>query len=79
MTMVRFDEALDVAIKAIRVQLEGRTGSITLVRDVAGQLTAILDDDAIPAAPRRSSMTWSSSQCSIGPRMAASTRPTSFG
>jgi len=45
--MIRFDEALDVAIKAIRAQLEGRTGSITLVRDVAGQLTAVLDDGVI--------------------------------
>jgi len=45
--MVRFDEALDVAIKAIRAQLGSRTGSITLVRDVAGQLTAVLDNDAI--------------------------------
>jgi cellulose biosynthesis protein BcsQ len=47
MTMVRFDEALDVAIKAIRAQLGGRTARITLVRDVAGQLTAALDDGAI--------------------------------
>lgn len=47
--MVRFDEALDVAVKAIRQQLGSRTGTITLVRDVAGQLTAVLDDDAIAA------------------------------
>ena len=40
--MVRFDEALDVAVKAIRAQLGGRIGSITLVRDVAGQLTAAI-------------------------------------
>ncbi len=47
MTMVRFDEALDVALEAIRAQLGSRTPRITLVRDVAGQLTAVLDDDAI--------------------------------
>ena len=47
MTMVRFDEALNVALKAIRDQLGNRTRRITLVRDVAGQLTAVLDDDAI--------------------------------
>ena len=45
--MVRFDEALDVALEAIRAQLGSRTPRITLVRDVAGQLTAVLDDDAI--------------------------------
>ncbi len=45
--MVRFDDALDVAIKAIRAQLGDRIGSITLVRDVAGQITAVLDDGAI--------------------------------
>lgn len=45
--MVRFDEALDVALDAIRAQLGSRTSKITLVRDVAGQLTAVLDNDAI--------------------------------
>lgn len=45
--MVHFDEAFDVAIKAIRDQLGSRPGSITLIRDVAGQLTAVLDDGAI--------------------------------
>lgn len=47
MTLVRFDEALDAALEAIRTQLGSRTTRITLVRDVAGQLTAVLDDDAI--------------------------------
>lgn len=45
--MVRFDDAADVALDAIRAQLGSRKPSITLVRDVAGQLTAVLDDDAI--------------------------------
>lgn len=45
--MVRFDEALGVALDAIRAQLRGRTPNVTLVRDVAGQLTAVLDNDAI--------------------------------
>lgn len=45
--MIHFDEAFDVAVKAIRDQLRGRPVSITLIRDVAGQLTAVLDDDAI--------------------------------
>ena len=48
--MVRFDEALDVALEAIRAQLGNRTSSITLVRDVAGQLTAVLPDDALQGA-----------------------------
>ncbi|PJB96563.1 MAG: hypothetical protein CO080_02735 [Nitrospirae bacterium CG_4_9_14_0_8_um_filter_70_14] len=48
--MVRFDEALDVALEAIRAQLGGRTSSITFVRDVAGQLTAVLPDDALEGA-----------------------------
>lgn len=45
--MVRFDEALGVAIDAIRAMLGGRASSITFVRDVAGQLTAVLPDDAL--------------------------------
>src|SRR2546425_1220880 len=49
MTMVHFDEAFEVAIKVIRDQLGSRTGSITLIRDVAGQLTAVLDDGALAA------------------------------
>lgn len=47
--MVHFDEAFDIAIKAIRDQLGSRPNSMTLIRDVAGQLTAVLDDGAIPA------------------------------
>src|SRR3989442_6656193 len=45
--MVHFDEALDVALKAIRDHLGSRPGTITLIRDVAGQLAAVLDDGAI--------------------------------
>jgi len=48
--MVRFDEALGVALEAIRAQLGSRTSSITLVRDVAGQLTAVLPDDVLEGA-----------------------------
>lgn len=47
--MVRFDDALDVAIKAIRAGLGDQVGPITFVRDVAGQLTAVLEDDALAA------------------------------
>ncbi|OIP35549.1 MAG: hypothetical protein AUK27_04170 [Deltaproteobacteria bacterium CG2_30_66_27] len=47
--MVRFDDVLDVAIKGIHAELGSRTGSITFVRDVAGQLTAVLEDDALAA------------------------------
>jgi len=48
--MVRFDEALGVANDAIQAQLGDRTPSITLVRDVAGQITAVLPDNALEAA-----------------------------
>lgn len=47
MTTVHFDDALDVAIKAIREQLRTSLASLTIIRDVAGQLTAVLDDDAL--------------------------------
>lgn len=48
--MVLIDEALAIALKLIRAQLGNRTSSITFVRDVAGQLTAVLPDDAIEGA-----------------------------
>ncbi len=45
--MVHFDEALDVAIKVVRAQLGDRVGTMTIVRDAAGQLTVVLDKDAL--------------------------------
>lgn len=45
--MVRFDDVLDVAIKVIHAELGSRTGSITFVRDVVGQLTVVLEDEAL--------------------------------
>ncbi|MEK7704494.1 MAG: hypothetical protein AAB426_06000 [Myxococcota bacterium] len=47
--MVRFDDALGIAIAAIRRQLARRETSITMVRDVGGQITAVLPDDALGA------------------------------
>lgn len=49
MTMARFDKALQVVLDVIRERLGPRSSSITLVRDVAGQITAVLDDDAFEA------------------------------
>jgi len=45
--MVRFDDVLDVAIKVIHAELGSRTGRITFVRDVVGQLTVVLEDEAL--------------------------------
>jgi hypothetical protein len=48
--MVRFDEAIDIALHAVREELGSRPGLITLVRDVAGQLTAVLEDGVLDVA-----------------------------
>jgi cellulose biosynthesis protein BcsQ len=48
--MIRFDEAVDIALDLIRGQLGNRLSSITLVRNVAGQLTAILEDQVLDVA-----------------------------
>jgi cellulose biosynthesis protein BcsQ len=45
--MVHFDEALEIATKAVRDQLGKRSSSITVVRDLAGQLTVVLDDEVL--------------------------------
>lgn len=42
----RFDEAIGVALDATRDEL-GASPGVTLVRDVAGQITVVLEDDAI--------------------------------
>jgi len=45
--MVRFDEAIDIALHVVREELGNRLGFITLVRDVAGQLTVVLEDGVL--------------------------------
>lgn len=47
---MRFDEAIDAALGVIREQLGGRRCSITLVRDVAGQVTVVLGDGVLDSA-----------------------------
>jgi hypothetical protein len=43
---VRFDEAIDSALNIIREKISNQC-PVTLVRDVSGQLTAVLDDDVL--------------------------------
>jgi MinD-like ATPase involved in chromosome partitioning or flagellar assembly len=47
---VRFDEAIDSALETIRGRLGSSPCPITLVRDVAGQLTAVLEDHVLDDA-----------------------------
>lgn len=46
---MRFDETIDSALGLIRDHLGSRRCPITLVRDVTGQLTAVLEDPALDA------------------------------
>lgn len=47
MTELRFDNAVEAAIEVIRKKLGSRRCGITLVRDVAGLLTAVLEEDHV--------------------------------
>jgi hypothetical protein len=44
---MRFDDAINSAIDVIRRRLGSRNSAITFVRDVAGQLTAVLEDGVL--------------------------------
>jgi MinD-like ATPase involved in chromosome partitioning or flagellar assembly len=46
-TPVRFDEAISTALDLIRAQLGERLGRIILVRDVAGRISAVLNDQVL--------------------------------
>lgn len=48
--MVRFDDAIDVAISTVREALGASGAETTVVRDAAGVLTVVLPDDAQPSA-----------------------------
>jgi cellulose biosynthesis protein BcsQ len=45
--VVRFDDVIDSALEVIRGDLGDRRCPVTLVRDVTGQLTAVLEDQAL--------------------------------
>ena len=45
--MIHFDSALESLLTAVRAQLGVRRLKITIIRDVSGQLTAVLDDDSL--------------------------------
>ncbi|MES1241940.1 MAG: hypothetical protein ABUT39_10010 [Acidobacteriota bacterium] len=47
---MRFDEVIDAALSLIRKQFADRQSPVTFVRDVAGQLTAVLENDALNSA-----------------------------
>jgi hypothetical protein len=49
MMMITFDDALDAALALLRERLHNDETAITFVRDVTGQLTAILDDNSLAA------------------------------
>ncbi len=44
---MRFDKAIEAALEATRARFAERPFELTIVRDVAGQVTAVIDDDAL--------------------------------
>lgn len=44
---MRFDEVIEATLEATRARFAARPLDLTIVRDVAGQITAVIDDDAL--------------------------------
>jgi cellulose biosynthesis protein BcsQ len=47
--MIHFDATIDEAVRVLREHFAGGVKEVTIVRDASGMLSAVLEDDALPA------------------------------